>query len=165
MKTETLQDLYLAELRDLYGAEKLLLKSLPKMMESAGSQELRQALASHLSETKTHVSRLERIFEGHGEKPAVKNGKALEGILREAEEDIAAQTNPSLRDAAIVAAAQQIEHYEMAAYGTLQAYAIHLDHVEAGKLLQTTLQEERAADRKLTEISLTHLRVQATHTA
>jgi ferritin-like metal-binding protein YciE len=165
MKTETLQDLYLRELRDLYGAEKLLVKSLPKMMETSDLTELRQALGNHLSETRGHVARLEKIFQIHGEKPAIKNSKALEGILREAEEDIADTGNPTMRDTAIVAAVQQIEHYEIAAYGTLQAYATHLGDTEGGKLLQATLHEERAADRKLTEIALNYLRIEAARTA
>jgi ferritin-like metal-binding protein YciE len=165
MKIETLQDLYLRELRDLYGAEKLLVKSLPKLLETADLTDLRQALGNHLSETRGHVTRLEKIFQIHGEKPAIKTGKALEGILREAEEDIAETGNPTMRDTAIVAAVQQIEHYEMAAYGILQAYATHLDYHEDSRLLQATLHEERAADRKLTEIALGYLKLEAVRTA
>lgn len=161
MKTETLQDLYMRELSDMYGSEKLLTKSLQKMMETADLMELRQALGNHLSETRGHVARIEKIFQTHGEKPANRNGKALEGILQEADEDIADAGNPAVRDTAIAAAVQQIEHYEIAAYGTLQAYATHLGYTEGGKLLQATLQEERAADRKLTEIALNYLRVEA----
>jgi ferritin-like metal-binding protein YciE len=165
MKTETMQDLYFKELRDLYGSEKTILKSLPKIMERAELPELRQALASHLNETRGHATRLEKIFEIHGQKPSTKTDKALEGILHEGEQDIADSATPSVRDAAIVAAAQQVEHYEIAAYGTLQTYATHLGHSEAGKLLQATLDEERAADRKLTEIALNHLKVEVTHGA
>ena len=165
MKTETLQDLYFKELRDLYGSEKLIVKTLPKFTEAAQLPELRQALAGHLSEARGQVARLEQIFELHRHKPAIQQGKALEGILREAEEDLGEVSDPALRDAVMVAALQQVKHYEIAAYGTLQTYAIHLGHSEAGKLLQATLDEERAADRKLTEIALNHLRVEATHTA
>jgi ferritin-like metal-binding protein YciE len=161
MRTESLQELYFKELRDLYGSEKLIVKSLPKFAEAAQLPELRQALAGHLSEARGQVSRLEQIFQLHNQKPAIKQGKALDGILREAEEDLAEVSDPALRDAVMVAALQQVKHYEIAAYGTLQAYAIHLGHSEAGKLLQMTLDEERAADRKLTEITLNHLRVGA----
>jgi len=165
MKTETLQDLYLKELRDLYGSEKLLGKWLPKMMDGVELPELRMAIASHLNEIREQTSRLEKIFQMHGERPTIKNSKALEGILREADEDITDTGNPALREAAIVAAMQQVKHYEIAAYGTLQAYAVHLGHQDAGRLLQTTLDEERAVDRKFTEIALNHLRVEATHSA
>lgn len=165
MKTETLQDLYLKELRDIYGSEKLLVKSLSKMMETADLIELRQVLSHHVSEARGQVARIEKIFQIHGEKPAGKNSKALEGILQEAEEDIADAGTPTIRDTAIVAAVQQIKHYEIAAYGTLLAYATHLDYIEDGKFLQATLQEERAADRKLTEIALNYLKLEAARTA
>jgi ferritin-like metal-binding protein YciE len=165
MKTETLHDLYLKELRDLFGSEKLLAKWLPKIMETADLMELRQAIGQHLNEVRGQITRLEKIFQVHGEKPAIKNGKVLEGILREAEEDLADAGNATIRDTVIVAAIQQIEHYEIAAYGTMHAYATHLDYVEDGKLLQATLQEERAADRKLSEIAMHHLKLEAARTA
>jgi ferritin-like metal-binding protein YciE len=165
MKIETLQDLYAMELQDLYGSEKLLVTWLAKMVESADSMELRQALSNHLTEARGHLTRLEKIFQIHGEKPAVKQGKALEGILREAEDDMAEAANPSIRDAVIVAAVQQAEHFEIAAYSTLQSYAVHLGHTDAAKILQTTLHEERAMDRKMTEIALSNMKVEAAHPA
>ncbi len=165
MKIDTLQDLYIKELRDLYGSEKLLAKWLPKIAETADLMELRQALSNHLSEVRSQSTRLEKIFQIRGEKPSAKNSKALEGILHEADEDIADAGNATIRDTAIVAAIQQIKHYEMAAYGTMLAFATHLDYNEDGRLLQTTLQEERATDRKLTEISLHYLRLEAARTA
>ena len=161
MATKTLQDLYLKELRDLYGAEALLAKTVPKMLDRAELPELREALANHIHEIREQVSRLEHIFELHGEKPETKRPKGLEGILQEADEDISDVTVPSLRDAAIVSAMQQVKHFEIAAYGTLQAYAIHLGLSEEAKLLQATLDEERQVDRKLTEIALNHLMVEA----
>jgi ferritin-like metal-binding protein YciE len=161
MKIDSLQDLYLRELRDLYGSEKLLAKWLPKMMEAADLIELRQALSHHLNEVRSQIVRLEKIFAIRGEKPAVKNGKALEGILQEADEDIAEAGNATIRDTVIVAAIQQSKHYEIAAYGTMMAYATHLEYTEDGKLLQATLQEERATDRKLTEIALHYLKMEA----
>lgn len=159
MKTETLQDLYMKELRDLYGAEKLLVKTLPKFMSQAELPELRQALSHQLEEARGQLTRLERVFQIHGEKAETKKPRVMEAILREAEEDIGDAAEPSLRDAAIVAAGQQIKHNEIAGYGTVQAYAIHLGHGEASRLLQQTLDEERSADQKLTEIALNHLRV------
>jgi ferritin-like metal-binding protein YciE len=163
MKTETLQDLYLKELRDLYGSEKLLVKSLPKIMENTELPELRKSLAHHLEEAHGQVTRLEQIFQSHGEKPAMKKPKILEGILREAEDDIAETEEPSLRDAVVVAALQQVKHFEIAAYGTLQSYAIQLGYADASRLLQTTLEEERAAERTFANIALNHLKVEAMH--
>jgi ferritin-like metal-binding protein YciE len=161
MKTETLQDMYLKELRDLYGSEKLLMKWLPKLIDKARLPDVRHTLTQHLTQTGNHVSRLEQIFRIHGEKPAVKTCKGLKGILAEAEDDLAVDAAPVVGDAAIVAAAEQIEHYELAAYDTLQSYAIHLGHDEAVRLLQATLDEERAADKSLTEIALSHMHIQA----
>lgn len=159
MNTEDLQDLYFKELRNVYSAAKLLVKTFPKMMDRAQLPELRQALANHLAETQAHTSRLEKIFDIHGEKPTTKANRAIQGILREAEDDMREVSDPSLRDAVIAAAAEQIAHYEIAAYGTLHAYSIHLGHTEDSGLLQKILDEERGEDRKLTEITLTHLKV------
>jgi len=156
----TLQDLYGKELQDLYGSEKQLVDWLSKMAESADQTELRQTLGNYSTEARGQLSRIEKIFQMNGEKAVSKSGKILEGIIREAENDMAEAGNPSLRDAVIVAAVQQAKHYEIAAYGTLQAYAIHLGHSDAARLLQATLQEERAADRKLTEIALNYMRVE-----
>jgi ferritin-like metal-binding protein YciE len=161
MRTETLQDLYAKELQDLYGSEKQLVKWLSKMAEGADQIELRKALENDVADARGQQARIEKIFMLHGEKPVAKNGRILEGIMREAEDDMAEAAHPSVRDAMIVAAVQQAKHYEIAAYGTLQAYAMHLGHNDAAKLLQTSLQEERAADRKLTEIALQHMRVEA----
>jgi ferritin-like metal-binding protein YciE len=161
MRTETLQDLYARELQDLYGSEKLLVKWLSKMAESADQMELRKALDNDATEARGQLARLEKIFQLHGEKPVARSGKILDGIFREAEEDMAEAGHSSVRDAVIVAAVQQAKHYEIAAYGTLQAYAMHLGHNDAARLLQTSLQEERAADRKLTEIALNYMRVEA----
>jgi ferritin-like metal-binding protein YciE len=161
MKTDTLQDLYLKELRDLYGSEKLLARWLLRTVGVADLIELRQVLGRHLDEVLGQATRLEKIFQIRGAKAATKNSKALEGILEEADEDIADAENATIRDTVIVAAMQQIKHYEIAAYGTLVAYATHLDYTEDGRLLQATLQEERAADRKLTEVALHYLKLEA----
>jgi ferritin-like metal-binding protein YciE len=163
MKTETLQDLYLKELRDLYGSEKLLVKSLPKLMENTELPKLRKALGHHLEEAHGQVTRLEEIFQSHGEQPGIKKPRILEGILREAEDDLSETPEPSLRDAVVVATLQQIKHFEIAAYGTLQSYAVHLGYADTGRLLQTTLEEERAAERTFANVALNHLRVEAMH--
>jgi len=165
MKVETLQDLYAKELQDLYGSEKLLVKWLAKMAETADLMELRQALSNHIDEARGQTTRIEKIFQLHGERPVAKHGKALEGILREAEEDIAEANNPNIRDAMIVAAVQQAKHFEIAAYSTLQSYAIHLGHNDAARILQTTLQEERAMERKLSELALSPMRLEAARPA
>ena len=165
MKTETLQGLYLRELHDLCGSEKLLLEALPKLAAKAELPEIHQALIQHLARGRSHVSRLERLLQLEGEKPAAKRNKGLEGILEEADEDVASATVPSVRDAAILGAADQIGHYEISAYGTLHSYAVQLGHAEAVRLLQETLDEERAAVKHLAEIALSHLRVEATPVA
>jgi ferritin-like metal-binding protein YciE len=165
MKTDTLQDLYLKELRDLYGSEKALAKWLPKIMEKADLMELRQALGRHLEEVQAQATRIERIFQLRGQKAATKNNKAFEGILQEADDDIADAGNATIRDTSIVAAIQQIKHFEMAAYGTLVAYATHLGYAEDGRILQAILQEERATDRKLSEIALNYLRLETVRSA
>ena len=165
MKTDTLQNLYLKELRDLYGSEKALAKWLPKIKESAESPELRKELGHHLDEVQAQATRLEKIFQLRGEKAATKNNKAFEGILQEANEDIADAGSSLVRDASIAAAVQQIKHFEIAAYGTLAAYATHLGYAEDCRILQAVLQEERATDRKLTEIVLKSLHAETVHTA
>jgi ferritin-like metal-binding protein YciE len=161
MKIEKLEDLYLKELRDLYGSEKQLAAWLPKIIETADLTELRQTLSNHLTEVRGQMTRLEKIFQARGEKPAAKEGQVLQGILKEVEEDLSEAGNAHIRDTVMVAAFQQIKHFEIAAYGSMHAYATHLDYNEDTKLLQATLQEERATDRKLTEIALHYLKLEA----
>lgn len=161
MKTETFQDMYLRELRDVYGSELMLAKWLPKLIEKVRAPALRNSLTQQVAEVRVQQSRLEQIFQVHGEKPSAKTSKGFEGILKEADDDLAIHAEPSVRDAAVVAAMEQIKHYEIAAYGSLQSYAVHLGHREAAKLLQETLDEERTADRNLMEIALRHTQVEA----
>ena len=165
MKTDTLQDLYLKELRDLYGSERSLGKWLTKVQAKADLIELRQALGRHLEEVQNQASRLEKIFQLRGQQPTTKENKGFEGILREADDDIADAGNAIIRDTSIVAAIQQIKHFEIAAYGTLVAYATHLGYAEDGRILQAILQEERAVDRRLSEIALSYLRLETARTA
>jgi ferritin-like metal-binding protein YciE len=151
MKLNTLEEVLIDHLRDLYDAEKNLVRALPKMAKAADSEELGDAIRDHLEETKKHVERLEQVFEAFEEKPRAKACKAMRGLIEEGGE--AASEEGSLSDLAIIAAAQKVEHYEISAYGTAIAWAEKLGNDQAVKLLQDTLKEEKAADAKLTEIS------------
>src|SRR5580704_471128 len=138
MKMESLHDLYLSELSDLYSAEKQIVKALPKMIEKTESPELRQALEDHLGETQGHVARLEQVFEMHGESPQREKCKGMEGVLAEGDELVGKDATPAVRDAAIISAAQRVEHYEMAGYGTVRTYAEQLGYDKAATILQET---------------------------
>lgn len=148
-----LRELLLDELSDLYSAEKQLTKALPKMHKAAQSEELKTAIESHLAETEGHVTRLDGVFRSLGEKNKRKTCAAMEGLVEEASELLQEQKGKSSLDAAIIAAAQKVEHYEIASYGTVRAWAEQLGHEEAVKLLNETLDEEGAANQKLTEIA------------
>jgi ferritin-like metal-binding protein YciE len=152
MARETLQTLYLNELRDLYSAEQQLVKALPKLAKNAEWQDLSDAFTSHLDETKNHVARLEQIFESMGESPKGKKCAGMEGLVKEGAETID-EYEGSVLDAAMISAAQRVEHYEMAAYGSVCAYSQLLDRSEDLGLLKETLEEEKKADEKLTELS------------
>jgi ferritin-like metal-binding protein YciE len=149
----SLQDLFLDELRDLYDAEKQLIKALPKMAKKTSSQELRAALESHLEETRTHVDRLEQAFELLDEKPRGKHCAGIAGIVEEASEMLGEDVEAGALDAGIIAGGQRAEHYEMAAYGSVMAWAKALGHEEIATLLSDTLNEEKAADAKLTALA------------
>jgi len=151
---ESLNDLFVEQLRDLYDAENQLIKALPKMAKGANSEELRHGFEEHLEQTKGHAQRIEQIFEQLGEKARGKKCKAMEGLIKEGsetlEEDI---SNEDVKDAAIIAAAQRVEHYEIAGYGTARTFANLLGQQEAVSLLEQTLQEEKETDAKLTELA------------
>jgi len=164
MKLESLHELYLTELHDLYDGEKQIIKALPKMIESSTSAELRNALSNHLEETRAQVTRLEQIFRLHNEDVKGEKCKGLEGIIDEGKDLIKHDENVIVRDAAIISAAQKVEHYEMASYGTVRTWAELMGHDEAAQLLQQTLDEEGEADRKLTEIAMA-LNPEAVHGA
>jgi ferritin-like metal-binding protein YciE len=155
MKMRTLQDLFVHEIKDLYSAEKQLLKALPKMTKAATSGELREALENHLAETEEQVNRLEEIMQAH-EIPTtrVPKCKAMEGLIAEGEEALEADMEDDVRDAAIISGAQRVEHYEIAGYGCARTFAEHLGHQDAVRLLQETLDEEKAADEKLTHVAM-----------
>ncbi|MBV8267044.1 MAG: ferritin-like domain-containing protein [Planctomycetaceae bacterium] len=153
MKIESLRDLYIEELQDLYSAENQIVKALPKMAKAASHQELQAAFTEHLEQTKGHVERLETIFKGLDELPKGKTCKAMEGLIKEGEDMVKAKAEPSVHDAGLIAAAQRVEHYEIAGYGTVRTYARLLKEGEAAGLLQQTLDEEAATDKKLTQLA------------
>jgi ferritin-like metal-binding protein YciE len=153
MKLDTLKKLYLEELRDVYNAEQQLVKALPKMAKAASSDELREALEGHLEETKSQVERLDQIFEALDESPKGKTCKAMKGLVDEGSEILREKGEESVLDAGIIAAAQKVEHYEIATYGTLRTWADLLNENEAASLLQETLDEEGEADKKLNELA------------
>jgi ferritin-like metal-binding protein YciE len=152
-KIDSLEMLLLHEIKDLYYAEKQLVKALPKVAENASSPQLKQAIEDHLQETEGHVSRLEQIFEILGETPKTQKCKAIVGILDEGEDTMDLEGTPETIDAAIILSAQKVEHYEIAAYGSLATWAAMLGRQDIKTLLGQTLQEEEQADKKLTEIA------------
>ncbi|MHB8733460.1 MAG: YciE/YciF ferroxidase family protein [bacterium] len=153
MPMESLEDLFVHEIKDLYNAEQQILKALPKLIREASSQELQDALRHHLDQTKGHVARLDRVFEELGEPARGVKCKGMEGLIEEGADLLNEKAEDSVKDAGIIAAAQRVEHYEMAAYGTARTYARTLGHDEAVPLLEETLREEKEADKKLTEIA------------
>jgi ferritin-like metal-binding protein YciE len=153
MHMESLQDLFVDQLRDLYNAENQLVKALPKMAKTADSDELRMAFEDHLEETKGHVDRIESIFEKLGAKPGGKTCKAMKGLVEEGSEMMHEDAEPPVMDAGLIAAAQRVEHYEIAGYGCVRNYARLLGNQHAAQLLQETLDEEMAADKKLTRLA------------
>ena len=153
MKLDSLRTLWIEEMRDLYSAENQLLKALPKMAKKATTPELKEAFELHLDETRGHVERLEEIFSRLGKKPAGKTCKAMKGLIEEGAEMMSEDGLDSVIDAGIIAAAQRVEHYEIAGYGVVRTFASILGEDEAEDLLQETLDEEGAADHKLTEIA------------
>lgn len=153
MAVDTIEDLFLDELKDLYSAEKQITKALPKMAKAASSTELKTALEKHLEETKGHVERLEKIFETLGKKGTGKTCEGMKGVLVEGSEVVGDVGKGPVRDAGIIAAAQRVEHYEMAGYGSVRSFAKLLGKPEIMSLLEQTLSEEKAADDKLTQIS------------
>lgn len=156
-----LQELFEDGLKDIYWAEKALVKALPKMEKNATSKELKSAITSHLKETEEHVARLEQVFEAIGEKAKAEKCDAMAGLLEEGDGIIEETEAGAVRDAGIIAAAQKVEHYEIATYGTLAAFAKVLGHKDALKILLKTLDEEKACDEKLTSIADTNLNSKA----
>jgi ferritin-like metal-binding protein YciE len=152
MALDSMQDLFLNELKDVLNAEKQLVQALPRMAKAAQSPQLRQAFNKHLRETEGHVERLERIFKSLGETPRGKACKGMQGLVEEGKEILQEDGAPEVIDAALISAAQRVEHYEIAAYGCLRTYAQLLGNKDADRLLQQTLAEEEATDKALTAL-------------
>jgi len=153
MNENTLRELFIDELRDLYDAENRLVKALPKLAKAANLEDLRSGFETHLEQTKEHVERLKQIIESLDEKPTGKKCPGMIGIIQEGEELIGEEFEGSVMDAALISAAQRAEHYEIAAYGCVHAWAKELGEDEAAELLEKTLTEEKETDAKLTEIA------------
>lgn len=160
----SLQDLLIQELKDLYSAENQLVKALPKMAKAASSEKLKAAFEEHLDVTQTHVARLEEIFEGLEASPRGKKCEAMAGLVAEGAEIIKKKgVDPSVKDAALIAAAQKVEHYEIAGYGTVRTFARMLGMEDAAALLEQTLEEEKEADETLNELAEQEINEQALH--
>lgn len=162
---KTLQDLFLNELSDIYDAERRIVKALPKMARAATSDELKSAFQKHLEETKGHVTKVEQVFECFGVKAKGKTCKATVGLLEEGDEIAAEFADSPAINAALISAAQKVEHYEMASYGCLQEWAEMLDNEAAATLLSEILDEEKAANEALTELAVTSSNVEALDTS
>jgi ferritin-like metal-binding protein YciE len=161
MKMDTLEDLYMDLLKDLYSAEKQLVKALPKLAKTAHSDDLRRAFNEHLSQTEGHVERIERIFSDKNASPRGKKCVGMEGIIEEANELMREKVEPDVLDAGLIAGAQKAEHYEIASYGTARTWANRLGYNDVAQLLQQTLEEESMANEKLTKIAESHVNVEA----
>jgi ferritin-like metal-binding protein YciE len=152
---ESLHDLFVHELRDLFDAENQLIKALPLMSKAARSEQLREAFELHLRETKEQVRRLEVLFQALGTSPEGKKCKAMKGLIAEAKEALQEEADPDVLDAALIVAAQKVEHYEIAGYGSVRTFARVLNYSEAAQVLEQTLKEESSTDEKLTQIART----------
>jgi ferritin-like metal-binding protein YciE len=161
MELNTLKDLYFHELKDLYSAEKQLVKALPKMARAASNEDLVAGFKTHLSETEEHVARLEKILEGHDQSTRGPKCKGMEGLVAEGQEMMEEDAEDEVRDAGLISAAQRVEHYEIAGYGCARTYAEMIGDDEGAELLQQTLEEESATDEKLTELAQSVINLEA----
>jgi ferritin-like metal-binding protein YciE len=161
MKMEDLADLFHDELKDVYDAEHQITQALPKMAKAATSPKLKAAFEKHLKETEEHITRLEQVFEIIGKKPTRKPCKGMKGLIEEGNEVLKEDMDPEVLDAALISAAQRVEHYEMAGYGCLRTWAQLMDMKDAQKLLQKTLDEEGKTDHDLTRLAETGINVKA----
>ncbi|NND97738.1 MAG: ferritin-like domain-containing protein [Pirellulaceae bacterium] len=161
MKLDSLKKLYVHELKDLYSAETQLLDALPKMAQAASDDNLKRAFNDHLEETRNHIQRLETVFASLEFHPGGHKCAAMEGLIEEASDLLKEDIEPEVLDAALIAASQRVEHYEMAGYGTARTYAEKLGDYKAADLLQSTLDEEGAADKKLSRLAERHINFEA----
>jgi ferritin-like metal-binding protein YciE len=151
MSLDTLHELFVHELRDLHGAEQQLLDALPLLAQAANSPHLRRLFENHLAETRDQLDRLDRLFEALGTTPEGKTCQGMQGLIAEARDTLQEDADPQVLDAALIVAAQKIEHYEIAGYGSVRSFAKRLGYTDAARLLEQTLREETAADDKLTQ--------------
>jgi ferritin-like metal-binding protein YciE len=165
MKLDSIENLLVHELQDLLSAEKQLVKALPKMAKGATNEDLRNAFEEHLEQTKGHVTRLEKVFKLLGKAARAEHCKAMEGLIAEGADLLEEEGAPMVKDAALIGAAQRVEHYEISAYGTSRTLAELLGHTEAVGLLQETLDEEKEADENLTALALAEINIDAEETA
>jgi ferritin-like metal-binding protein YciE len=163
MKMKTMEDLFVHELKDLYSAEKQILKALPKMAKAASDEQLKMAFEDHMTETEKQVERLDQIFEELGISGRGHKCKAMEGLLEEGKEILEMDADPEVLDAAMIAAAQRVEHYEIAGYGCARTYAEQLGHADAAELLQASLDEEGNTDKRLTDLAMQRINQAAGH--
>lgn len=161
MELDTLHELYVDELKDLYSAENQILKALPRMIKAATNTKLKQGFTKHERQTRQHVKRLERIFRSLGEKPTGKKCVGMEGVLKEGSELIKEKPDKEVLDAGLISAAQHVEHYEMAGYGTVRTWAQLMGHEDHAALLQQTLDEERETDETLTSLAESSINLEA----
>ena len=161
MEMETLQDLYVEEIKDLYSAENQILKGLPRMIKAASHPQLKKAFTQHEAQTRRQVKRLEQIAKELGEKPTGKKCVGMEGIIQEAKDLLSEKPEPNVLDAGLIAAAQHVEHYEMAGYGTCRTWARLLGYDEQARLLQETLDEEKQTDLDLTILAESSVNLEA----
>jgi ferritin-like metal-binding protein YciE len=161
MQMESLQDLLVEEMRDLYNAENQLLKAMPRMARKASNPQLKKAFETHMRETEGHVQRLQKIFDKLGKKPTGKKCAAMEGLIEEGKEMMGEDMEEDTMDAALISIAQKVEHYEIASYGTVRTWAEQLGDDQAAKLLQQTLDEEGRTDKLLTELAESVVNVEA----
>lgn len=153
MNIENLHELFVAQLRDLYDGEEQIIDAMPKLIEKSSSPELKSALKEHLEITKQQKNRLEQIFQSLGEKASGETCEGMKGVIEEGDDLVSDAKDPAVRDASIIASAQRVEHYEIAGYGTVRTYAQQLGRAEFARLLEQTLEEEKDADKKLSQIA------------
>lgn len=153
LKLETLEDLFIHDLQDLYSAEKMIIDALPKMINGASSPQLKESFQNHLEQTRQQASRLESVFEMLDIEPEAPGCEGMEGIIKEGEKILSAEGSPSVKDAALIGAAQKVEHYEISGYGTARTYAQTLGFNDIAQMLQTTLKQESHTDELLTQIA------------
>lgn len=165
MKLESIENLFLHEIRDLLSAEKQLVKVLPKMAKGASSEALKAAFQEHLEQTKGHVGRLEEIFKLLDKSARAEHCKGMEGLVEEGSKLLEEEGAPTVKDAALIGAAQRVEHYEISAYGTARTLAELLGNKQAADLLQQTLDEEKETDEKLTQLAMSEINIEAEHSA